>query len=190
VIDGDEVVRVLWQSEEMISAARKRFGEKTMCPGGAGVDRRLLAEAVFSNESDYIWACNLLHPAALREIKERVARSSGWVVVEIPLLYEVGKPDWIDFVVYVTANIEKRIARTENRGWDSGELEKREKWLMPVAEKTQLADIVLENEGEFAGFEMKVKAMGQKIKRLSLSGEWRRTSDERNRKRILEAIVT
>jgi dephospho-CoA kinase len=79
---------------------------------------------------------------------ERMSASlEGWVVAEIPLLFEGGVPQWIDATVYLAAPEEKRRERNSSRGWTAGEIIRRESFLLPSEEKKRRADVVLENAG-------------------------------------------
>jgi len=152
LIDSDEIVRVLWKTGQLRSAALDRFGSMVLNPETGEVDLAFVAAAVFSSPEHYIWVCSLLHPLVLKRIETTLENLDGWIVVELPLLFEAGRPPWLDLVVYVTASGEVRTTRTRSRGWKTGELERREKWLLPPKEKISLADIIVENDGTTAGY--------------------------------------
>lgn len=46
------------------------------------------------------------------EMEKALSGDNGLKVFEIPLLFEAGKPEWVDFVVYVTASKEARSKET------------------------------------------------------------------------------
>jgi dephospho-CoA kinase len=69
------------------------------------------------------------------------------VVVDAPLLYEAGVDKECDFVVFVDAPREQRLARVKARGWDEAELDRREKAQLSLQEKRTRADAVVENKG-------------------------------------------
>jgi len=131
------------------------------------LDLSVIAEAVFSNEEDYRWVCSLIHPLVLEKISEMLKGKTGWVVVELPLLFEAGRPPWIDLVIFVSAAAENRIERTKRRGWANGEIRRREKWLLPSSLKEARSDIVLRNDGPLESFLEKVEKMGWILKELA-----------------------
>jgi dephospho-CoA kinase len=112
---------------------------------------------------------------------------TGWIVVELPLLFEAGRPTWLDLVVYVTAPEKDRISRTRSRGWQEDELRRREKWLLPSREKAALSDIVIENAGTRSDMDRLIKNLGQRMKDVSSLLDGASIIGE-ERKRLLEAI--
>jgi dephospho-CoA kinase len=188
LIDSDEIVRVLWKTGQLRSAAFERFGSRAFNEENGEVDLGFVAAAVFTSPEHYNWVCSLLHPLVLKRIETRIERLDGWIVVELPLLFEAGRPPWLDLVVYVTAAEEVRIARTQSRGWKTGELERREKWLLPLKEKTLLADIVIENDGTRDDLERLAKSLGAKMWSLSKTRGKNRILRPAERKQLLEAI--
>lgn len=145
VLDADAVVRDLWGLPEMIEAARNRWGRAVVADGR--IVPAEVARWAFSAEEEYRWLSDLLHRPVMIEMERRLAALSGWVVAEIPLLFEVGRPHWIDETVYVTASPEKRASRNRSRGLGGSSLKKRERWLLAGEEKRRLADFVVANDG-------------------------------------------
>jgi len=188
LIDSDEVVRSLWATEQLRDEALRRFGKKAIHPEGGSLDLSVIAEAVFSNEEDYRWVCGLIHPLALDKISEMLKGKTGWIVVELPLLFEAGRPPWIDLVVFVSARAENRIEWTKRRGWANGEISRREKWLLPSSLKEAQSDIVLKNNGSLESFLEKVERMGRIMKELSME-ERRPVSPCEWKRRLKEAIA-
>lgn len=189
LVDSDEIVRHLWKTGQLRSAALDRFGDRALNPANGEVDLAFVAAAVFSSTEDYAWVCSLLHPLVLKRIETMLEKLDGWIVVELPLLFEAGRPPWLDLVVYVTAAEEFRIARTRSRGWKTGELEQREKWLLPSRQKAFLADIVIENDGTREDLEIQAKSMGKRMGILSKARGKSGPLCPAERKRILEAIM-
>ena len=187
LIDSDEVVRSLWSTERLRAEAMKRFGEKVLHSKDGSVDLSAIADAVFTKEEDYRWVCKLLHPLVLEKIAGMLVGKSGCIVVELPLLFEAGRPPWIDLVVFVEAPREIRIERTIRRGWNNGELERREKWLLPSSFKAEQSDIVLKNDGELENFLERVQKMGHTLKQFAMAEGEPFSSIER-KIRLLEAL--
>ena len=61
-------------------------------------------------------ASALIHKRTGEELKKLARGAEGWVIVEIPLLYEGGHDEWLDYVVYAAAPFDKRVARTTRNG--------------------------------------------------------------------------
>jgi len=179
VLDADAIVAELWRSEELVSAAVGRWGKSILGPSGYP-DHAAISELVFENDEEYRWICDTVHPVARRELYRRVQELSGWVVVEIPLLFENGVPDWIDFTVYVEAPEIVRISRNATRGWDAREVHRRQERLMTTEKKRHMADVLLVNDGSLHNLSEKAMALARRfIDASSITGFFVGSSDMR-----------
>ncbi|MDD4364177.1 MAG: dephospho-CoA kinase [Synergistales bacterium] len=176
VIDADAVVRELWRSPEMIEAARSRWGEDVIDGEGRFVAAAAAVKA-FASEEEYRWLCGLIHPLVFREIGRRLAALSGWVVVEIPLLFEAGIPSWVDEILYVTAGAEARGRRNSGRRLDGKAIGERERWLLPSEEKRRLSHFVVDNDGSLESFSDAVSALGRDFADLGGMGRFEAVSE-------------
>lgn len=166
VLDADEIVRSLWKREDIIEEASSRWGKDILGEEGLIVPRKVAAKA-FSAPEDYRWMCGMIHPPVRVEMERTAASLEGWVVAEIPLLFEGGVPWWIDATVYVTADSAVRASRNAARGLDSAELARRESFLLPGEEKKNRATIVLDNSGSREELLGKARETGCLFRRLS-----------------------
>lgn len=160
IFDADTIARNMWKLPDVQIKTEKRWGPGFF-EGDWDAVLAKIAEKIFSDDLEYIFVSELIHDRTKRELKNCVEQSSGWVVVEIPLLYECGIPDWIDYVIYAAASIEKRIESNAVRNWDSDELLRREGRLIPREEKLCLADLVIENIGTIEEWETKAQELGK-----------------------------
>ena len=159
VIDADRVARDMWKLPDVQKKASERWGSDFFDGDQKSVFSKI-AEKIFSDEREYEFVSDLLHPATIAAIEDIVKNADGWVVVEIPLLFECGRPKWIDFVVFASASAEKRVERNASRGWDAAEIKRRESRLMPRDEKIRRSDWVLENSGTKEEWEAKARELG------------------------------
>ena len=159
VIDADRVARDMWQLPDVQKRASERWGSDFFEDDQKSVFAKI-AEKIFSDEREYEFVSDLLHPATIAAIEEIVKNADGWVVVEIPLLFECGRPKWLDFVVFASASAKKRVERNASRGWDAAEIKRRESRLMPRDEKIKRSDWVLENSGTKEEWEAKARELG------------------------------
>ena len=159
VIDADKVARDMWQLPDVQKRASERWGSDFFEDDQKSVFAKI-AEKIFSDEREYEFVSDLLHPATIAAIEDIVKNADGWVVVEIPLLFECGRPKWMDFVVFASASAEKRVERNASRGWDAAEIKRRESRLMPRDEKIKRSDWVLENSGTKEEWEAKARELG------------------------------
>ncbi|MCR5347951.1 MAG: dephospho-CoA kinase [Fretibacterium sp.] len=165
-LDADAAALSLWEREDIRTAAVTRWGDDILDPSGA-IDRRAVAGRIFSDPAEHRWCCGLLHPLVMVELKRRVngLSSSQWAVVEIPLLFEAGRPDWLTSIVFVTAPWDVRTERCRvQRGWDEAELRRREGFFLPSAERMARSDFVVNNAGDRAALEAEVGRIAGQVK--------------------------
>lgn len=166
VLDADTVARSMWDATDVQAEAESRWGAGFFCEPEKKTLWAKIAAKIFNDEEEYRFASELIH-ARTGEALQRAAKSAdGWVIVEIPLLYESGRYDWLDYVVYAAAPFEARVARNSKRNWDADEINRREGKLLPSAEKTAKADFVLVNDGTEAEWKQKARELGEKLKNL------------------------
>jgi dephospho-CoA kinase len=147
VISSDEIVHeLLREDREVRRALIKRLGPGIRNETGA-IDRRRVADVVFSDRQQLDWLEGLLHPRVVERYlswrAELAARPEppALCVTEVPLLYEVAGDARFDVVVVVTASPEARVARGRTPPDD------RERRLLSEEEKVRRADFAYVNDG-------------------------------------------
>jgi dephospho-CoA kinase len=147
VISSDEIVHeLLRENRDVKRALVRRLGPGIRDETGA-IDRRRVAEIVFSDREQLDWLEGLLHPLVVERYlswrAELAARPEppALCVTEVPLLYEVGSDSRFDAVVAVTASPETRSTRGRRPPDD------REQRLLPDEEKLRRADFAYVNDG-------------------------------------------
>lgn len=166
VLDADEVVRVLWTRADVLGAAVSRWGKEILDSSGRAVPSRIASKA-FADLKEYKWLCALLHPLVRIEMERAASSLEGWVVAEIPLLFEGGIPWWIDAAIYVTAPEEKRRERNSARGWNKDEIARREGFLLSGGEKRARADLVIDNGQTLETLTEEASRLAERFRRLS-----------------------
>ena len=159
VIDSDAQAAEAYARPEVLAAIRQWWGDAAFAPDGR-VDRRAIARRVFASAEERRRLEQLIHPvvAALRD--ERMARAARLVpparpvaiVWDTPLLFEAGLAGRCDAVVFVDTPLEVRARRVrQTRGWDEGELTRRENSQWPLDRKRALSHHVMTNAAQPAG---------------------------------------
>jgi dephospho-CoA kinase len=154
VLDADRICRdLLIKGQPGWQEVRGVWGERFMDAQGE-IDRVLLRKAVFSDKKLRHELEEILHPMARVEI----ARSAGEkdisgenLLVEVPLLFEVGWRQDFDWVVTIYATEKRCLQRIVIR--DNVTLQDAGKVLaaqMPLICKALLADSVIDNSGHLA----------------------------------------
>lgn len=149
VLSADAVVGTALEKDPR---ARRRlarlFGPAAFGPSGR-LDRARVAAVVFRDARARAALERVLHPIVRRVFqKRRRAHRRGWLVFEVPLLFEAGFDRGVDktLVVWAPARVvRERLARS--RGWGAAEVRRRLSAQLSPAEKRRRADLVLVNDG-------------------------------------------
>jgi dephospho-CoA kinase len=147
-IDTDEVIKTeVLPQPEVVAAIAHHFGPQTLTSAGQ-VDRAAVAKIVFADEAALRWLEDLLHPRLFAILRTRLAEApAADYVVEVPLLFEKQLENWFDFTVCVATTSHLQIARLEERGLPKALAEQRISKQLPLAQKLELADYVVLNDG-------------------------------------------
>jgi len=162
VIDADRIARdVVEPDKPAWKEIVAYFGEDVLLHDRR-LNRRKLGKIVFENPDKLEVLNKAIHPPVIDEINKRVKHVEAEygdgkvVVIDVPLLIEVGLHKQCDLTVVVTADKNIRRQRLQEKGLTKEEAESR---VAAQSEKEKLeeqADIVIENNGPFAELEKKV----------------------------------
>ncbi|MDR3166015.1 MAG: dephospho-CoA kinase [Synergistaceae bacterium] len=165
LIDLDSLAKEQWARPEVRRAAEARWGAGVYHDGRP--DYKLLADHVFKDADESRFASEIVHPGAMSETSRIFHNLGGWVVLEIPLLFELGWFDLIDCVICVTSTYDLRMSRNASRGWDEDEMAAREKFLVGSGTKQAMSDIVLCNVGSLEAWEAKARELGNLMLKMA-----------------------
>ena len=147
VIDADEISRFLTaKGGAALPAIRERFGDRVF--DGDELNRRALSDIVFSDPKERDALNGILHPMVLSEIHRQMDAIDGPVVMDVPLLYEVGMDSWCQEIWCAYVPQKEQVRRVRKRGAITyKEALRRIHSQMPVMEKRRRADHVIRTEG-------------------------------------------
>ena len=159
-IDADEHARAAAEEPRILAEVRARLGERFVVDGR--LDRPAVAEHVFSEPSARRTLEGIVHP----EVRSRIlaeldaaAAAGASSLLDVPLLFEAGLFEQCGLIVFVDAPEDVRRARARERGWDEGELARREQSQLPLEEKRARAHRVIENGGSLEETRQAVAAL-------------------------------
>ncbi len=153
VIDADILAReVVEPGAPALAEVVRVFGPDMLNEDGT-LNRKQLGKVVFANEAKRKRLEELLHPAIIQLMQERMAEAERLqpdklVVADVPLLYEAQMEDMFQEVLVVAASREVQLERLMQRDGLSGEeAELRIDAQMPLEWKKEWADVVIDNSG-------------------------------------------
>jgi dephospho-CoA kinase len=168
VIDADELNHEVLSSDDVRRQIQKWWGRDTYDDAGL-VDRRRLAEIVFSEQAKRKKLEDLTHPRVnkLRDQRRRAFEADeriSAIVLDVPLLFEVGQDALCDKVIFVEVDESARIQRaSEQRGWDAAELRRREELQIPLDTKREKSDHIVENKSNINTLRERVASVYHQI---------------------------
>ncbi len=153
LIDADQIAReVVLPGSPALNKIQHIFGETVITAEGI-LNRKKLGELVFANESSRKQLEGILHPEIRTIMMQRMRlyedeNPERLVVVDVPLLYESNLASMFEMVLLVYVPREIQLDRLTRRdGLSRGQAEERLAAQMPIDQKAQLADLVIDNSG-------------------------------------------
>jgi len=149
-INCDEIVQGIYEKKEVRRKLISEFGGEIASERGI-INRRRLAEIVFSDSEKLKKLNSLIHPLVFDEVKERAEKLKernfeGIVVVEIPLLFESGMQEFFDRTITISSPKEKRLERLISQNFSKEEAEARINSQMSDEERIKMADYAIDND--------------------------------------------
>jgi dephospho-CoA kinase len=154
VIDADQIAHELLSK----SAVRKKivasFG-KVILDSAGEIDNQKLANIVFADADKLSLLNGVIHPLVLERAKERIRQVEGQnqvkaIVLDMPLLVEVGWAERCDKLIFVECKQQLRAERAEKIGiLSKNQLKIRENFQISLDKKESIADNVIDNNSGF-----------------------------------------
>jgi dephospho-CoA kinase len=169
VLDADEVAReVLLPGQPAWTKLRRAFGQEFFHSDGT-VKRKQLRKLVFADPEKRSQLNAIVHPEVMKEINRRseILSSSvqtGVLLVDVPLLLEVGVANRFDKVVVVYVRKSVQINRLQQRdGISEEEAKQALKAQMALSKKVEQADYVIDNSGTLEETQAQVQRVWQEL---------------------------
>jgi len=151
VIDADVLAKQILLDEDIKKQIRHKFGDEVFDKQGQ-IDKKKLAQRAFEN-AETVKAINaIIHPPVLMKTEELINSCQRLpvkaIVLDIPLLAEVGWDKKCDKLIFVECDNPTRLKRAQKRGiFDENELKKRENFQISLDRKKEIAHYTIENDG-------------------------------------------
>ncbi len=171
IIDADQIARELVQPRKPAwNEIIKAFGKEILQEDGS-IQRKKLADKIFTDPEQRKVLNQILHPRIEKEIDRR-AREIGQkhpeaiVVIDAPLLVELGMQRKVDRVIVVTSTQIQQMERLKERdGRSPEEASRLLSSQIPIEEKVKLADFVVRNEGSLEEMKKEAKEIFKELKK-------------------------
>jgi dephospho-CoA kinase len=171
VVSADKIARnVVSEGSVGLNQIVTLFGFQVLDESGK-LDRTKLAEIAFSNRRTKEKLEAILHPliqsAADEEFRRAISEGKNIIIYDCPLYFETKLPKKnFKNVIVVSAPKENCLERITSQGQFSKEqVEARMQYQIPIEEKVNQADFVIENTGTLEKLEAIARVVFEKIKK-------------------------
>lgn len=159
VVDADAIVREVQEPGGPVLAAMvERFGRKVLAADGT-LDRRAVADQVFTDPDALADLNAIVHPVVGAEIARRLdalAATDHVVILDVPLLVESGRSDLAGLIV-VDVDPDLAVARlVELRGFREEDARARIARQASRQDRLVRADLVIDNSGDLDALDAEV----------------------------------
>jgi dephospho-CoA kinase len=175
-IDADEIVHELMAPGTALSREiEEKFGAAMIAPDGS-VDRAKLGTKVFSDAELRGRLNRIVHPHVIEEEKRQLAaaekRAERVAVVDAALMIETGTFQDYDYLLVVYCPRAIQVERLMRRGgFSEEEATRRVDSQLPVEEKKQYANFVVDTSGTLDDTERQVEAVWRRLQERIASNQ-------------------
>ena len=152
IIDWDELAREVVRPQLRAWKEIVEYFGKDFLNEDLTINRQKLAEVVFSDKEKVTKLNQIVHPEVFKE-DERITNEikslapNALIIKDIPLLFELTRPIYVDKIVVVSASEQTQLRRLKEKGMSREDAKNRIKSQLPLEEKIKSADFVINNDG-------------------------------------------
>ncbi len=154
VIDADKIVHELLQKTAVKEKIVGLFGNAILDSAGK-INHKKLADIVFTSSEKLLSLNKVIHPLVLERTEQLIKQYNRQsrikaIVLDMPLLIEVGWADRCDRLIFIDCQNQLRINRAKqiNR-LDENQIKIRENFQISMDNKACIADNVIDNNSDF-----------------------------------------
>jgi dephospho-CoA kinase len=154
VIDADKIAHSLLERKSVREEISASFGRAVFDATGK-IEHKKLARTVFAGADKLSILNGIIHPLVLERAEQLMEQYSHQdqvkaIVLDMPLLVEVGWIERCDKLVFVACREDLRADRAEKMGFDKKQLKIRENFQISLDNKVDLADNTVENNSDLS----------------------------------------
>jgi dephospho-CoA kinase len=168
VIDADAMAHELLEEPSVRDEVVRLLGSTIVGPEGR-IDRRRMGQLVFDDPAKLAALNGIIHPRVLARTEASIVqyqRDPGVaaIVLDIPLLVDVGWANRCDRVLFVQCDLRRRVQRAARHGTLSEQdIKIRENFQISLDEKAKLADNTIDNNSELSTLVKQIKTIFSEI---------------------------
>ncbi len=172
IIDWDELARKVTRLHLKAWKEIVEYFGKGILNEDLTINRQKLAEIVFSDKEKLVKLNEIVHPQVFKE-DERITNEiknldpDALIIKDIPLLFELTRPVYMDKIVVVSASEQTQLRRLEEKGMSREDAQRRIKSQLPLKEKIKSADFVINNDGSLEETKRQVEEIYSLLRKIS-----------------------
>jgi len=155
VIDADKIAHELLDKSNVREEIVGSFGKAILEPSGK-INHKKLADIVFCDGEKLSTLNKILHRLVLEQAEELIKQYNSQnqvkaIILDMPLLVEVGWAKKCDNLIFVDCERQIRAARAKKAGFfDENQLKIRENFQISLDNKSSVADNSIDNNSDFS----------------------------------------
>ena len=154
VIDADKIAHGLLKRKTVKEKIVGLFGEDVLDSSGR-IAHKKLAGVVFASDDKLASLNRVIHPLVLARAEELIEQYNSQnqvkaIVLDMPLLVEVGWAKRCDRLIFVDCEQKTRAERAKKKDFGKNQIKIREKFQISLDNKASLADNTVENNSDFS----------------------------------------
>ena len=168
VIDADRMVHALLEEPSVKNEVVRLLGPAIVGMDGR-IDRRTMGQLVFADRRKLAALNAIIHPRVLERTEAMIAEYQrdddvAAIVLDVPLLIDVGWADRCDRVLFVDCDLGRRVERAGRKGaLTEQDIKIRENFQISLDEKAKLADNTIDNNSELSTLVSQIKTIFSEI---------------------------
>ena len=161
VIDVDSISHRLLEEKDVLKKIVRVFGKEILDDKGK-ISRSALANRVFGDPAKLKTLTGILHPLIMVRAEQLITQCAPQpavraIVLDIPLLVEVGWEKRCDHLIFVDCAPPIRLERAKKTGvFDADQLKIRENLQISLDKKKRIADNIVDNNSDLSGLSKQI----------------------------------
>ena len=155
LIDADKIAHDFLRAPDIKHEIVATFG-KTILGSDGQIERWQLADIVFSDEGKLSRLNEILHGPVIGRVEQLIGEynedfEAKGIVLDMPLLLEIGWAKRCDRLVFVDCNGQLRLERAKKSGFiDENQLKIRENFQISLDNKVKMSENTIDNNSDFS----------------------------------------